>query len=107
MIINKIQSYETAEDPGGNVIFFCSLSSPKLVALTLVPRPIWDFQQNKSELKVDDQTSATFGPLRRKAEYCVSVRVEDKSSKAISSVSPTQCVVLPEQGNQFMATFLK
>ncbi|TNN01826.1 hypothetical protein fugu_011208 [Takifugu bimaculatus] len=54
-------------------------------------------EKNKSELKVDDQTSATFGSLRRKAEYCVSVRVEDKSSKAISRVSPKQCVVLPEQ----------
>lgn len=106
MIINKIQSYETAEDPGGNVIFFCSPVSPKLAALTLVPRPIWDFQQNDSFLKVDDQTSTTFWSLRREAEYCVSVKVEDKASETISRVSSKQCVVLPEQGNQFIATFL-
>lgn len=86
--------------------FFCSPLSPKLVALTLVPRPIWDFQQNNSLLKVDDQTSMTFWSLRREAEYCVSVKVEDKASEIASPVSPEQCVVLPEQGNQFMATFL-
>lgn len=64
-------------------------------------------QNNSAFLKVEDQNSTTFKLLRRGAEYCVSVKVEDKSSKTISSVSPKQCVLLPEQGNRYMATFLK
>lgn len=82
------------------------LAADESVLLTLVSCPPVP-QIDTALLKVEDQNTATFKPLLGGGEYCVSVRIEDKTSKTISEVSPKQCVLLPEQGSGVTATFLK
>lgn len=59
------------------------------------------FLQNVTALlKGEDQNTTTFRPLHRGAEYCVSARVQGQASQSVSTVSPKQCVLLPERGKR-------
>lgn len=46
----------------------------------------------------------TFSHLRWGREYCVSIKVESNAALSSSSVSPQQCVLLPEQGKKNIIT---
>lgn len=47
-----------------------------------------------------DQGSKTFNSLRWGVEYCVSIMVEGNGALPRSNLSPKQCLLLPERGEQ-------
>ncbi|XP_076590553.1 interleukin-10 receptor subunit alpha [Chaetodon auriga] len=51
----------------------------------------------KDDMEEEDLRTKTFSSLRRGREYCVSMKVEGTGELFSSSVSPQQCVRLPEQ----------
>ncbi|XP_070826802.1 interleukin-10 receptor subunit alpha [Chaetodon trifascialis] len=51
----------------------------------------------KDDMQDEDLRTETFSSLRRGREYCVSMKVEGRGALSSSSVSPQQCVILPEQ----------
>lgn len=74
----------------------CGAETCCLIHMVLLISP----QNVTASIKGEDQNTTTFRSLHWGDEYCVSVRVQDKASKSVSTVSPKQCVLLPEQGNR-------